>query len=593
MKILSGFLLFFFTILFMSYINIFAQFERPERSFEGERVMSGFYRPILSDTTQIDSLILSTMNTYHIPGLSACIVRDGQIIWTGAYGYADIDHNIEVTDSTLFKLASLSKPFVGTALMQLWENGLFEIDEDINNYLPFQVQNPNHPNDSISFHMLLTHTSSINDNWSILNSLTSWGSDSPIPLDSFLTNYLVPGGTWWSNLNYNTWAPFALWEYSNVGATLAAHLVEKISNITFEQYCQDSIFRPLGMNETSWFMSNLNINNIALPYYYSGGTYHSYGHYGEPIYPAAGLRTSAVQLARFIIAFMQKGQIDGVRILDSSTVDLMTTVQFPGLHPEQGLIWRIYEYSIPGFGTYTFCGHSGADYGVSTGMDYTLETDTLVGVIVLTNGESDVGRSIIWDALYAYSKTIPIPVELISFKALVSEGLIQLNWQTATETNNRGFNIERKSANSDYSEIGFVPGFGTTTEPKSYSFIDSRVSIGKYTYRLKQMDFDGSFEYSQKVEIEVVTPLEFSLEYNYPNPFNTSTVIYYQLSLSSNVSLKVFDVLGNEVATMVDEYKPAGRYEIEFNGSFLTSGVYFYQLRAGDFIQTKKMILLK
>jgi len=187
-------------------MDIYAQFERQERLFNEERVNNGFYKPTLMNSTQIDSFIISTMNTYHIPGVSACIIRDGQLIWNGAYGYADIDNNIEVTDSTLFKLASLSKPFVGTALMQLWENGLFELDEDINNYLPFQVRNPSHLNDSITFHMLLTHTSSINDNWLILDSLITWGSDSPIPLDSFLTNYLVPGGVLWSSSNYNTWA---------------------------------------------------------------------------------------------------------------------------------------------------------------------------------------------------------------------------------------------------------------------------------------------------------------------------------------------------------------------------------------------------
>ena len=123
-----------------------------------------------------------------------------------------------------------------------------------------------------------------------------------------------------------------------------------------------------------------------------------------------------------------------------------------------------------------------------------------------------------------------IPVELTSFTATANGKEVILNWSTATETNNSGFSIERKSANSDYSEIGFVPGFGTTTEPKSYSYTDSEVSSGKYTYRLKQIDFDGSYEYSQEVEVEVSAPLEFSLEQNYPNPFNPSTVISYSVT---------------------------------------------------------------
>ena len=399
------------TILKISYFFLlvsqicFAQLELSRSEFKSE------YPPInLSDYSfDIDSLITTTMNNYHIPGLSACIVRDGEIIWNGAYGYADIENNIEVTDSTLFSLASISKPFTGTALMQLWEADSFELDDNINDYLnDFQVHIPSHYNDTITFRMLLTHTSSIDDNWTVLNNLTFWGGDSPIPLDSFLINYFTPGGIYYNTpLNFVSAAPGTVFHYSNVGVTLAAYLVETISNIPFEQYCQDSLFSPLGMNETSWFLSNLDTNHIALPYYYSGGSYHSYGHYGLPIYPAASLRTSAVQLAHLIIAFMQKGHIDGSRILDSSTVDLMTTVQFPELDSVQAIIWGIYDYTVPGFGTYTFCGHQGSFYGVKTGMDYTLEPDKHVGVIILTNGESQDGLFTIWDALYAYSTLIP------------------------------------------------------------------------------------------------------------------------------------------------------------------------------------------
>jgi len=216
-----------------------------------------------------------------------------------------------------------------------------------------------------------------------------------------------------------------------------------------------------------------------------------------------------------------------------------------------------------------------------------MDADTLKMYYAGSNGSN-------WEIGLATSfPFIPIPIELISFTATSDGKEVILNWSTATETNNSGFSIERKSANSEYSEIGFVPGFGTTTEPKSYSYTDTEVSSGKYTYRLKQIDFDGTFEYSPEVEVEVSAPLKFSLEQNYPNPFNPSTVISYQLPIGGNVTIKVYDILGNEVATLVYEYKPAGRYEVEFNPSSLPSGVYFYQLRAGDFVQTKKMVLMK
>ncbi|MDH3269484.1 MAG: T9SS type A sorting domain-containing protein [Ignavibacteria bacterium] len=199
-----------------------------------------------------------------------------------------------------------------------------------------------------------------------------------------------------------------------------------------------------------------------------------------------------------------------------------------------------------------------------------------------------------------------VPVELISFTAsiLQNEKAVQLNWTTATETNNSGFEIERKelgvgSQELEWEAIGFVPGFGTTTEPKSYSFIDDYVSTGNYKYRLRQIDLDGIFEYSNEIEVEIdFTPKEFVLYQNYPNPFNPNTVISYQLPVSSNVTLKIYDVLGNEVAILVNEEKQPGVYEVEFNchsdeGQNLSSGFYFYQLKAEGFVQTKKMILLR
>jgi hypothetical protein len=191
-----------------------------------------------------------------------------------------------------------------------------------------------------------------------------------------------------------------------------------------------------------------------------------------------------------------------------------------------------------------------------------------------------------------------IPVELISFTASVNLNAVRLNWTTATETNNQGFEIHKKksevrSQESEWYVIGFVDGSGTTTETQVYNFADSDVKPGKYFYRLKQVDFDGTFEYSQEIEVEITAPNEFALFQNYPNPFNPSTKISWQLPAGSWQILKIYDVLGNEVATLVDEFKPAGRYEVEWNAGGLASGVYLYRLNAGSFTETKKMILLR
>jgi len=189
----------------------------------------------------------------------------------------------------------------------------------------------------------------------------------------------------------------------------------------------------------------------------------------------------------------------------------------------------------------------------------------------------------------------PLSVELISFTASVSNEIVLLNWSTATETNNKGFEILRFTQNDDsWKSIGFVPGFGTTTEPKSYSFTDEAVSTGIYSYRLKQIDFDGTFKYSNEINVEIdFTPKEYVLYQNYPNPFNATTMIKYDLTNTSDVSLIIYDMLGRKVKELVNTRHQAGRYEIHFNASTLTSGVYVYQIIADKFINSKKMILMK
>jgi hypothetical protein len=188
---------------------------------------------------------------------------------------------------------------------------------------------------------------------------------------------------------------------------------------------------------------------------------------------------------------------------------------------------------------------------------------------------------------------IVVPVELTSFTASVQSGKVSLNWSTATEVNNQGFEIERSEDNISFNKIGFVPGFGTTTEVKSYSFMDNNLTAGDYQYRLKQIDFDGSFEYSDVVEVEILTLDKFELSQNYPNPFNPSTKIKYSIPQSSNVMIKVFDILGNEIETLVNEEKPVGTYEITWYAKDLPSGIYCYKIQSGSFVETKKMILMK
>lgn len=192
----------------------------------------------------------------------------------------------------------------------------------------------------------------------------------------------------------------------------------------------------------------------------------------------------------------------------------------------------------------------------------------------------------------------PLPVELTSFSAIIIKEGIELNWRTETEVNNYGFEIQRleefkNSELQNWKVIGFVEGYGNSNSPKEYNFLDENIHSGYYSYRLKQIDNDGQFEYSKIVEINIDVPAEFTLEQNYPNPFNPTTSLQYAISRGQLVTLIVYDVLGREIAKLVDEFKPAGKYVIEFDGSNLTSGIYFYRLEAGSFIQVRKMVLAK
>ncbi len=187
-----------------------------------------------------------------------------------------------------------------------------------------------------------------------------------------------------------------------------------------------------------------------------------------------------------------------------------------------------------------------------------------------------------------------IPVELTSFSADVTGEDVILKWSTATELNNSGFEIQRRSGTEEWLGIGFIQGSATTQQTHTYSYIDHFLTAGNYSYRLKQIDYDGSFIYSDDIEVEVNNiPARFSLEQNYPNPFNPATTISFSIPSSVYTSLKVYDILGNEVASLINEEKHAGNYQLIFNATELSSGTYFYKLQAGSFVETKKMALIK
>ena len=220
---------------------------------------------------------------------------------------------------------------------------------------------------------------------------------------------------------------------------------------------------------------------------------------------------------------------------------------------------------------------------------YTFNQYSLTRGTVLSSYPTQDGR---WGTVWGIIPASALPVELSNFTAKIFKSKVNLSWRTETEINNYGFEIERKT-DGNWQKIEFVKGNGNSNSPKEYSYLDKNpVGGSKFHYRLKQIDNDGQFEYSKVIEVENVS-IDFGLYQNYPNPFNPSTMITYALPHSGLITLKVYDILGNEISTLVNEVKSEGVHSVNFDASGLPSGVYIYQIQAGSFFKIKKMTLMK
>ena len=238
---------------------------------------------------------------------------------------------------------------------------------------------------------------------------------------------------------------------------------------------------------------------------------------------------------------------------------------------------------IAGFGGVILHSNNG---GLSWSQQSSNTTDDIYNINFVSES---TGWAVGENGLILHTINGGIPVELIAFTGSIYENNIILNWETATETNNKGFEILR-----DGKVISFISGSGTSTEPQSYSLTDEDVSPGTYTYSLVQIDFDGTRDRIGELQINMNNNVsEYSFAQNYPNPFNPSTTIKYSIPQTSQVQIKIFDILGNEIKTLLNEEKTAGIYQIEFDGSNIQSGIYFYRIFTGKFTETKKMVLMK
>lgn len=331
--------------------------------------------PEITNAVEFDQYVEDEMEAQDIPALSVLIFRESEVLHERLFGEANIEQGTPLTAEHLFLQASISKTITGVALLQLHEDGHFQLDDPINDYLPFEVNVPGQPT-KITFRMLLTHTSGIADG-SALDGEYYYGQDSPVALDSFMENYLVPGGTFYDeDENYHHFEPGTEHEYSNMGSALIGVLVEAISGMGFNAYCKANIFEPLGMSDTFWRLDEIS-QPIATPYYFDNGSLQPIEHYTNTDYPNGGLRSTSRDLFKFLRILALGGTADNVELLKPATVQAMLTPQIPDIDDEMGLHFFIMDKANK------LWGHDGGEQGVSTTMAF--NPDDKTGAIILTN----------------------------------------------------------------------------------------------------------------------------------------------------------------------------------------------------------------
>jgi hypothetical protein len=229
-----------------------------------------------------------------------------------------------------------------------------------------------------------------------------------------------------------------------------------------------------------------------------------------------------------------------------------------------------------------------------TGQLLDIITGTLINVPMVGSGSFTVTNPSAFNRLkMLINYDAIIPVELVSFGASVQGNSVNLTWQTATELNNSGFEIQRKTENSDWNKIGFVDGAGTTSEITNYSYTDSYSSEETVYYRLRQVDFDGKSSFSKVINVDLNGPFNFVLNQNYPNPFNPSTTISFSIPNATNVKLSIYNQIGQKVGELVNKSLQAGSYNFNWNASKQSSGIYYYELQTNEFKSVRKMTLIK
>lgn len=345
------------------------------------------------EDVELNDYIENKIAKTNFVGLQAGYVGASGTIWSNSFGAQNYNTKEKVNDNTLFMIASCSKPVTALAILKLANENKIDLDDDINTFLPFKLVNPNFPDESITYRMLLTHTATIIDNWEVLGPLYTIeeGGDSPILIPEIIEKYFNPEGVFYSTeMNFVKEKPGTHWRYSNMGYTLLGYLIEQISGKNFSEYMQNEIFEPLHMNESFWYLNEIPHSNIANPHEvpHKNSEFKEtqvMNHFGYADVPAGQLRTSVNDYLKFVQLLLNDGKVDGKQFISKPMIDLMFEIQYPGVNKYQAIAWnynefdnKLYYLLMP-----RLASHTGSDPGVSAVVS--IDRENRIGVMAILN----------------------------------------------------------------------------------------------------------------------------------------------------------------------------------------------------------------
>lgn len=485
----------------------------------------------------LDSLLQQIKTTYNLVGMTVSVVKNNGIVFSKGYGLRDVPRNLPMNDSTAFRIASISKTITAIALMKLYENGAFSPDDDISQHLGFQLRNPAFPNQVITIKQVLSHTGSLRDGTGYDGFLSASYSQNPPPALSAL---LTSGGSYYtSNMFSTSRGPNSnFFSYANINFGVIGTLIERLSGKRFDIFCRENIFEPMGLNASFNIDDFSSVNNIAVLYRRSGSSWSpQLDNYGGVKPPPRNL--SAYVTGTNGLLFAPQG---GLRISGTDLAKIMLLLKNGGVYN-----------------------------GVRILNDTTVNKIlTPVWIYDGSNGDNYYGIFNTYGLGCSRTNAL-LPNEVLYGHPGEAYGLISDMYF---------------SKNGDYG-IVFITNGG-------------QWGYGVYSgwYNVEEQVYTKVLQQINNLPLDVIETGEdlhpgYSLDQNYPNPFNPATVISYSLGAEGNVTLKIFDILGKEVAILTDEVKGAGKHIAEFNASKLSGGIYYYELRSGSFASVRKLVLVK